>query len=1144
MDISQLRNPYDFRNPVRDAAVFAGRGEEVTTIEYELAQAAVDRPSVCIALHGPRAAGKTSLLYATERMAAARGLTTAWVELIEGDGDPITFFRKLYDELVPAVVAEVRRSGRELSFDGPAVRRVMAGAGGAAAVSPLEFPEAVALAEAGGRVPEAALRADLSFFRQLLGHPIALLVDEAQLIAQDVRALSVLRSLTTRVDGLVLVLAGTAGLVERIKDVHSPILRQFKEIEVRGFAARDDVEDCIVRPLHNAGIYGLGGRDLVTSLRQLTDGNPYEIQLYCHEMFARLQRGLADNLVLTPEVLEGIRRRMESGGRDVLDRPLIRAVRAMNPRELIAFNVLTSALGHATPDEAWFAYCMTGPPEITRDECDEFRKKLVAQEILAPEDILRFATDTELFDEVYARLWTASTIGKAPHARAITSRTDVRGMLIGQLNGLLLDFAQGPLQFYVTFGSQMDVEDVEESFRALETLPAAGPDSVPPVDYLHYAILKAGEPAALDLTTVTCTYLNHTVERWLFAADSDDVSLADTDGFKATADRIATLGGRLVADRVRLPLRSWPAEAWFQKATGHLRAELAKNHLLAAFDAYTCGDVERAQARFQSSFALNPGWEQANCLTYLSLATGRGADALELADRALGLADEPWDRALGHYNTAMAHLLTGNQDLAAEQITKSAAELNNISMPTFLVRFLLLPDPDDVTTLRQETDVDLVQAVQRARCALGVVPAATAQATHPQADTPSTTAPVARPPVVLSVATEWASSHGGLSTFNRELCRALAAAGAQVFCVVLDASDAEEASAKEADVTLLPTSPRPGASEDVRLTSRPKLPPGTEPDLVLGHGRITGPAAEKLVEDFFPTARRLHFVHMAPDDIEWYKPDRANDAGLRAEERTGIERALGKTAHRLVAVGPRLHQQFLAEVKSPAGLLPARLDPGFDSAVPNAGDRNPPEGEPLRVVLLGRAEDAHLKGVDVAAAACGQVAEWQHQDGLEDVRLIVRGAPEADVDMARSDIVRWAASPGLEVVVRPYTSEQARIDDDLDTASLVIMPSRKEGFGLVGLEAITQGIPVLVGSQSGLADLLRETLGREQASRFVVELTRDDEKDTANWARAIDRKLRDRDAAFGHAAELRNELAQRVTWGRAAAVVLGEVPER
>ncbi|UPT42565.1 MULTISPECIES: hypothetical protein, partial [Streptomyces] len=77
MDISQVRNPYDYRHPVRDAALFAGRSEEAATVAYELDQAGVDEPSVCVVLHGRRAAGKTSLLYAIERMAEARGLTSA-----------------------------------------------------------------------------------------------------------------------------------------------------------------------------------------------------------------------------------------------------------------------------------------------------------------------------------------------------------------------------------------------------------------------------------------------------------------------------------------------------------------------------------------------------------------------------------------------------------------------------------------------------------------------------------------------------------------------------------------------------------------------------------------------------------------------------------------------------------------------------------------------------------------------------------------------------------------------------------------------------------------------------------------------------------------------------------------------------------
>jgi len=1151
MDISSVRNPYDYRNPVREAAVFAGRDKEVAAIAYELDQAAVERPSVCIVLHGPRAVGKTSLLYATERMAATRGLTTTRVDLVEGDSEPLTFFRKLYDELVSTIADEAARAEKEVPFDVSTVRRVMAGADTFASVAPFQFPEAAALAGAEGRVPEAALRADLSSFVRLLGHPVVLLVDEAQLIAHDARALAVLRSLTTRVDGLILVLAGTSELIGRIMDVHSPILRQFKEIEVRAFIEPEDVKNCIVWPLLSAGIYSQISQSVVSSLRQLTDGNPYEIQLYCYEMFARWQQGVADHMKLTPEVLEGIRSRMESG-RNVLDRPLVRAVRAMKRKELIAFNVLTSALGHATPDEAWFAYSLAGQPEITRTQYDQHREALVTQGILDAGETVRFAVQAELFDEVYARLWTARTIRLQPHDQ-VTGRGDVRAMLINRLFHLLHDSAQGPLHIFETCCSQMSEHHVEKMLSALERMPDTGPNAVPRITYLHSAILRAGEPSALDLTTVTCTYGEHTVKRWLYAADTYDISVADAPDFKKVAERIAGLGGRLTADRVRIPLRTWPAHDWFRKATGKLRTELADNHYNAAFDAYRNGDVATAHANFQSSFALTPGWKQANSLTYLSLTNGIKDEALKWSQRALELSTDAYRRTLSLYNTAMAYLLTGDRDTAAEYLLRATTELESTALIN-KIAFLLLPNPDDTTRLYEDTDLDLAEAVERARAALGIAPdhvpagsygGAAVQGpdtAHSQVAADPTTH-THRTPVVLSVATEWASSHGGLSTLNRDLCRALAAVGAQVFCVVLDATAAEISAADDAGVTLLSAPEMPGASEDIRLTSRPKQLGGTVPDLVLGHGRITGFAAQKLAEDFFPTARRLHFVHMAPDEIEWYKPDGGNDLGLRAEERTTIERALGKTAHRVVTVGPRLHDQFIDEFRNSEGLPPLRLDPGFDCVVPGVG-LAPPQGSPFRVMLMGRVEDADLKGVDLAAAACGRVATWLREDGLRTVRLLVRGAPASAVDDERNKIMAWAASPGLDVVVRAYTSEQPRIDDDLKTVSLVIMPSRREGFGLVGLEAITQGIPVLISSESGLADLLRETLGHERASRFVVELSRDDEKDIDKWARAIDRKLRDCDSAFRQAAELRNEMAQQVSWNRAAAVVLGEITGR
>ncbi|MFF1479770.1 caspase family protein [Streptomyces sp. NPDC058301] len=407
-------------------------------------------------------------------------------------------------------------------------------------------------------------------------------------------------------------------------------------------------------------------------------------------------------------------------------------------------------------------------------------------------------------------------------------------------------------------------------------------------------------------------------------------------------------------------------------------------------------------------------------------------------------------------------------------------------------------------------------------------------------------------PCVLVVATEWSSGRGGLSTFNRHLCVAMAAAGAQVFCIVLDADASEVTDAKEKGVTLLTHPGAPGAPEYGRLTRRPTLPHGTRPDLVIGHARITGPAAAHLKEDFFPHARRLHFVHMAPDEIEWHKLGDGVDRARQAEERTEIERELGLTAHRVVAVGPALKRRFSNELWGAGVPEPLRLDPGFDAPTstgqagagggPNvfARRRPPPDGL-HKVLFVGRTEDVRLKGVDLAARACGMVHELRSRTAGEPIELFVRGAPPEKADEQQQLIRDWSGCPGLRVVVRPYSSDPRKLESDMLRAGLVVMPSRSEAFGLVGQEAILRGVPVLVSDQSGLAQLLREEL-RSDADPLIVPVTGNFADDAGEWAARIEKCLVGRDEEFERMHTVRSRLAASVTWAAAARLVLAELP--
>lgn len=379
----------------------------------------------------------------------------------------------------------------------------------------------------------------------------------------------------------------------------------------------------------------------------------------------------------------------------------------------------------------------------------------------------------------------------------------------------------------------------------------------------------------------------------------------------------------------------------------------------------------------------------------------------------------------------------------------------------------------------------------------------------------------------LVVATEWHSGHGGLSSFNREMCKALAAAGMEVVCLVLQASQSERQLAANNGVTIVEAVRTPGLQEKEALTRKPILPEGFVPDIIVGHGRITGPAAQVLKEDHFPAAKRLHFVHMAPDEVEWFKLDREDDAGERADRRTKVEIDLGRTADHVVAVGPRLHQRYLTEFHPYDISAPLRFDPGFGSNEPEAA--SVPPGVPWRILFLGRAEDDILKGLDLAAKAVGITARRREQNAAR-LQLTVRGASAENSEKLRSQLVEWSGNPGLDVVVRPFTTDTSSLEAEMNRASLVLMPSKSEGFGLVGLEAIAAGIPVLVSAESGLGELLREILGEEESRRTVIPVSKDLEHDASRWADTIGEELRDRTSSFARAAQIRETLATQKTW--------------
>lgn len=148
-------------------------------------------------------------------------------------------------------------------------------------------------------------------------------------------------------------------------------------------------------------------------------------------------------------------------------------------------------------------------------------------------------------------------------------------------------------------------------------------------------------------------------------------------------------------------------------------------------------------------------------------------------------------------------------------------------------------------------------------------------------------------------------------------------------------------------------------------------------------------------------------------------------------------------------------------------------------------------------------------------------------------KLVVRGAPPGTGDelnkRLRQDVNLQASRP-LPMVVREYSEDLEAIQNDLRGASLLLMPSCVEGFGLVAAEAICAGVPILVSEQSGIAEILPHDSRNCILATRPDALTPLDPEITKAWAEAVTRILDNRRDAFTSAKNLKHKMADEYTW--------------
>jgi glycosyltransferase involved in cell wall biosynthesis len=222
-------------------------------------------------------------------------------------------------------------------------------------------------------------------------------------------------------------------------------------------------------------------------------------------------------------------------------------------------------------------------------------------------------------------------------------------------------------------------------------------------------------------------------------------------------------------------------------------------------------------------------------------------------------------------------------------------------------------------------------------------------------------------------------------------------------------------------------------------------------DLIHAHDWTTFPAGLALRErSGVPLVVHVHITEFD------------KSGGLHADPRVyAIERAGMRGADLVVTVSQRVADTCVARY----GVDPARIRVVYNGVDSDRGDRGP--GLPLRPLVLFLGRVTLQKGPEYFLRAAQRVLELEPA-----AHFVLAGTGDQLPRM-----IEYAAELGLGPrVLFPGFVDRDRAAELYASADVFVMPSVSEPFGIVPLEAMDRGVPVIVSRQSGVSEVLQHAL--------------------------------------------------------------------
>jgi len=313
-------------------------------------------------------------------------------------------------------------------------------------------------------------------------------------------------------------------------------------------------------------------------------------------------------------------------------------------------------------------------------------------------------------------------------------------------------------------------------------------------------------------------------------------------------------------------------------------------------------------------------------------------------------------------------------------------------------------------------------------------------------------------------------------------------------------------------VTIVEAKKQPGFDDPADWFYFP--PQDLTTDIVVGVGEKLGKIAQ-----VFKEIHKCKDIYITSDPLQEHarllEENRILEKKIAHHGKCSKNVGLSQKADLAVAPGPKMADNLSASLRCHEKDV-FKLTPGVLSQFSDIKHATT-EQTKFRILIIGggNPDNFEQEGLNTAAEAVAELKDKSYH-------LLFAGAAEGEHDQFAKKFSQCGVSKS-RLTIRSIPKSREELKSLFCEVDLAIMPSSEQGFGMMGLAALSSGLPVLVHEDSGFGEALKEV---KFGTSSVVD------SDDANvWAKAIKRvRNTERKIRLQEAATLRSDYDEKYSW--------------